>query len=166
MLKALSIIRSKNIDFLCILVGTNINKKNLTLMNEIKKLNLSNYVKLLDQNQDITSVMNGLDIFVQSSSYGEGFPNVVAEAMACGTPCIVTNVGDAAFIVDKTGWIVPPNNSLKLAKAIEQSLIELRKKNWNKRRHKARLNIKEKFEIDKMINSYNKVWNEVNRRYD
>ena len=42
-------------------------------MNEIKKLNLSSYVKLLDQNQDITSVMNGLDIFVQSSSYGEDF---------------------------------------------------------------------------------------------
>ena len=68
LLKALSIIRSKNIDFLCILVRTNINKKNLTLMNEIKKLNLSNYVKLLDQNKDITSVMNGLDIFVQSSN--------------------------------------------------------------------------------------------------
>ena len=105
-------------------------------------------------------------IFLFKVAIWRGFPNVVAEAMACGTPCIVTNVGDAAFIVDKTGWIVPPNNPLKLAKAIEQSLIELRKKNWNKRRHKARLNIKEKFEIDKMINSYNKVWNEVNRRYD
>lgn len=165
LLKALSIIRSKNIEFLCILVGTNINKKNLKLMNEIKKLNLSSYVKLLDQNNDITSVMNGLDIFVQSSSYGEGFPNVVAEAMACGTPCVVTNVGDAAFIVGKTGWTVPPNNSLKLAKAIEQSLSEFRTKNWNKRRHKARLNIKEKFEISKMISSYNKVWRGVNKRY-
>jgi glycosyltransferase involved in cell wall biosynthesis len=109
--------------------------------------------------------MNGLDIFVQSSSYGEGFPNVVAEAMACGTPCVVTNVGDAAFIVGKTGWTVPPNNSLKLAKAIEQSLSEFRTKNWNKRRHKARLNIKEKFEISKMISSYNKVWRGVNKRY-
>ena len=105
------------------------------------------------------------NIFVQSSSYGEGFPNVVAEAMACGTPCVVTNVGDAAFIVGKTGWTVPPNNSLKLAKAIEQSLSEFRTKNWNKRRHKARLNIKEKFEISKMISSYNKVWRGVNKRY-
>lgn len=166
LLKALSILKFKKIDFLCVLVGSNINKNNLKLLSEIKNLKLSRYVKLLGQKKDIASVMNGLDIFVQSSSYGEGFPNVVAEAMACGTPCVVTNVGDAAFIVDNTGWVVPPNNSLKLAKALEQSLIELRSKNWNKRRHKARLNIKEKFEIGKMISSYNKVWHEANSRYD
>ena len=79
-------------------------------MSKIKRLNLTRHIKLLGQTNNISQVMNGLDIHLLSSSYGEGFPNVVAEAMACGTPCIVTNVGDTAFVVGKTGWVVPPNN--------------------------------------------------------
>ena len=158
LLNALSLIRSKNIDFFCVLVGSNINKKNISLISEIKRLKLSNNVKLLGQNDNISHVMNGLDIFVQSSSYGEGFPNVVAESMACGAPCIVTDVGDAGFIVGNTGWVVPPNNSIKLAKAIEKALNELGTNNWNKRHRKARLRIKENFNINKMLQSYNKVW--------
>ena len=159
LLKALSIIRSKNIDFFCILVGSNIDTNNITLTSEIKKLKLSNYVKLLGQKNDILKVMNGLDIYVQSSSYGEGFPNVVAESMACGTPCVSTDVGDASFIIGKTGWIVPPNNSIKLAKAIEKSLNKVGSKEWYKRSNKARLRIKENFNIIKMIKLYNKMWN-------
>ena len=89
LLNALSLIRSKNINFFCILVGLNIDKNNFRLVSEIKRLKLSNNVKLLGQNDNISQVMNGLDIFIQSSSYGEGFPNVVAESMACATPCIV-----------------------------------------------------------------------------
>ena len=161
LLNALSLIRSKNINFFCVLVGSNINKNNFDLVSEIKRLKLSNHVKLLGQTDNISEVMNGLDIHILSSSYGEGFPNVVAESMACGTPCIVTDVGDAAFIVGKTGWVVPPKNSFKLAKAIEQALYEKSTIKWNKRCKKARSRIKVKFSISKMITLYNKVWIKV-----
>lgn len=107
--------------------------------------------------------MNGLDIYVQSSSYGEGFPNVVAKSMACGTPCIATDVGDASFIINDTGWIVPPNNSLKLADAIEEALLEVGTKEWSKKCIRARLIVKKKFEIIKMIKMYKKLWLKVYR---
>jgi glycosyltransferase involved in cell wall biosynthesis len=158
LLYALSLIRLKNIDFFCTLVGSNINKSNIDLVSKIKKLKLSNFVKLLGRNDNISEVMNGLDIHVLSSSYGEGFPNVVAESMACGTPCITTDVGDAAFIVGKTGWVVPPKNPIRLSKSIEMALNEIGTVKWKKRCNKSRAKIKEKFSINKMLESYNKIW--------
>ena len=158
LLNALSLIRLKNINFFCVLVGLNINKKNISLVSDIKRLNLSKHIKLLGQNDNISQVMNGLDLHVLSSSYGEGFPNVVAESMACGTPCIVTDIGDSAYVIGKTGWIVPPKSSIKLARAIEKALIEKDTIKWNKRCKKARLRVKENFSIGNMIKLYNKVW--------
>jgi glycosyltransferase involved in cell wall biosynthesis len=164
LLNALSLIRSKNIIFFCVLVGSKVDQNNIELTSEIKKLKLSNYVKLLGQKDNISEVMNGLDIHVLSSSYGEGFPNVVAESMACGTPSIVTDVGDSAYIVDKTGWVVPPKNSIKLSKAIMKAVYEKGTIKWNKRCIKARLRVKKNFSIGKMLKLYNKVWNEVYKK--
>ena len=163
LLRALSIIKSKNINFLCVLVGSRIDNNNVDLISQIKKLQLSNHIKLLGQNSNISEVMNGLDIYVQCSSYGEGFPNVVAESMACGTPCIVTDVGDASDIVGETGWTVPPNRSIKLAKTINIVLNEIKKKNWSKKCNQARSRIKEKFYLKKMLESYHETWNIIQK---
>jgi glycosyltransferase involved in cell wall biosynthesis len=67
---------------------------------------------------------NGLDLLV-SSSLGEGFSNVIAEAMSCGVPCVVTDVGDSAVIVGSFGEVVPPRQPDAMARAIERLVSRL-----------------------------------------
>jgi glycosyltransferase involved in cell wall biosynthesis len=74
--------------------------------------------------EDMPAVHNALDVAVSSSSYGEGSSNVIGEAMACGVPCVVTNVGDSAWVVGDTGMVVPPKNPVALMNAIDRSLDE------------------------------------------
>tara|TARA_Y100000389_G_scaffold205091_1_gene263012 strand:- start:4697 stop:5839 length:1143 start_codon:yes stop_codon:yes gene_type:complete len=169
LLYALSIVKKNNINFFCILVGTNINRNNSNLVYLIKKLKLSKNVKLLGSSSNIPEIMNGIDVHILSSRYGEGFPNVVAEAMACKTPCIVTKVGDSSLIVGKTGWVAPIKSPTKLAKIIQKALSEIGTENWKKRCDYSRMRIEKKFNIRKMLTSYNKAWHntldENNQKY-
>lgn len=158
LIKSLSLLKSKKYNFICVLVGSNINYKNKELLDQIKNLKLNRNVKLLGNSNNINQVMNGIDIYIQSSRYGEGYPNVVAEAMACQTPCIVTDIGDAAYIIGKTGWVVKPNDPVMLSKSIEKALLMKKKKDWKNLCSKTRNRIKKNFNLNKMINSYKRLW--------
>lgn len=68
---------------------------------------------------DVERVYPAFDIAVNSSAYGEGFSNVVGEAMACGVPCVVTDVGDAAHIVNGQGAVIRARDAGALASAVE-----------------------------------------------
>jgi len=156
---ALGILKQKNKLFYSILVGTGVNNENYILNNLIDKNDLVNTVKLLGQRNDIPVVMNGLDIHVLSST-AEAFPNVLAEAIACGTPCVTTNVGDAALIVGDTGWVVSPNDPQALANAIMQAIEEKQTNHqaWSERKQRCRKRIVENFSIEKMVENYHRVW--------
>lgn len=94
------------------------------LEGQVDALGLSGCIYLLGERSDVTRLMAALDIFSLSSAFGEGFPNVVGEAMACGIPCVVTDVGDAAQVVGNTGLVTSPRNPTAMASALSQ-LIEM-----------------------------------------
>ncbi len=160
LLRALSIIKSSIQDFKFVLVGPDMNISNMRLNNEINYLGLEQNILLLEQRVDIPVVMNGIDINILSSAFGEGFPNVIAEAMACGTPCVATDVGDTAFIVGNTGWIIPPGNPQALANAILKAVEEklTKKQTWSARKMACRNRIKEHFGIETFLTNYHQVW--------
>ena len=113
---------------------------------------------LLGQRDDIPAIMTALDLHILPSA-SEAFPNVVAEAMACGTPCLTTSVGDAPLIVGDIGWVVAPQNSLELSQAILK-IIELKKdaEAWSIRQKLARRRIVDNFGVEKMVDAYGAVW--------
>lgn len=75
---------------------------------------------------DMRSVYSALDVLCSSSVYGEGFSNAVGEAMACGVPCAVTDVGDSAEIVDGLGEVSPPGDTVSLKEALMRLLDRTR----------------------------------------
>lgn len=130
---------------------------NGALSSLIARLGLSDQIRLLGQRNDIPAVMNALDLHVMSSA-SEAFPNVLAEAMACGTPCVSTDVGDAAVIIGDTGWVVPPRNSVALADAISHALQEGDARDWRDRKSSARTRVEMQFSMDRMVRSYRAIW--------
>lgn len=161
LLESLSIVKQKGYDFDLVLVGKDLNKDNMLLLKYIKKYGLAEQTYLLDQRNDISGIMNALDIHILSSSYGEGFPNVIAEAMACGTPCIATNIGDSGIIIDDYGWLVEARSPKSLAEAIKTALIVKQDiSKWKNMKISAQKQVIDNFSLEKMIDKYNSVWRE------
>jgi len=157
LLQALSEVAARGRPVRCVFVGGGLTAKNPVLTGLLSKYNLNGSVVLAGSRGDIPAVMNALDFHILPSA-SEAFPNVVAEAMACGTPCVVTDVGDAAVIVGDTGWVVPPKTPVLLAAAIEEARNGFGGENDAKRRIQARQRIKDNFSLEKMTRAYRQLW--------
>lgn len=161
LISSLALLKDMGHTFQCLLVGQGLTQDNVQLVSWLKDMDLQNEVILLGQRNDVPAVMNALDVHVLSS-LGEAFPNVLAEAMASGTPCVTTDVGDAAVIVGDTGWVAPPKNPKALAQAISEALDAMRAcSKWSDRQQAARKRIIEHFSLDRMVQAYSLVWEET-----
>lgn len=162
LLRALAILKDDYPQVYCSMVGTNIDNQNDELnklihdvLGENNKLILNGWV------ENVIYVMNSFDLLVLPS-VGEAFPNVVAEAMALGIPCVVTDVGDAAEIVGETGWVVPVSNPNALAQAIIMAIDEMQNTDkWDNRSVECRQRIINNYSLEKMTNCYINIWNSI-----
>jgi glycosyltransferase involved in cell wall biosynthesis len=143
-----------------LLCGDGINWENRSLRRWIEEAEITKQCRLIGRRHDMARVTAALDIALSSSSYGEGFPNVIGEAMSCGVPCVVTDVGDSALIVGQTGRIVAPRNSEDLAKAVRE-LIELGHEERTRLGIAARCRIKEHFDLPNIVRRYQNLYQEL-----
>jgi glycosyltransferase involved in cell wall biosynthesis len=101
---------------------------------------------------DMNAVYNALDILCSSSAFGEGFPNVVGEAMAAGVLCVVTDVGDSAILVGDERFVVPPGDPVRLASRIEY-LLSISKTERNDIRAHLRDRVVEHFSVARLTSA-------------
>jgi len=146
------------VTFRCCFVGPDMTSENSTLTALINQQDIADIVDLCGETSDVPGLMNQIDCHVLPSAFGEAFPNVVAEAMACGVPCVVTDVGDAAFMVGDTGWVVPARNAQALSDALYDVLLEAAQPEWRTRKKRCRERATQQFAIATMVDRYEAIW--------
>jgi glycosyltransferase involved in cell wall biosynthesis len=139
-----------------VLCGRDVDANNAVLVETLRKLALTNRCHLLGHRPDVAELMAAMDVVV-SSSRTEGFPNAIGEALACGVPCVGTDVGDTRRIIGPGGAIVPPREARTLAAAIlrllERPPVERQRIGELGRRH-----VEAYFEISRLAEEHLNVW--------
>jgi glycosyltransferase involved in cell wall biosynthesis len=143
-----------------ILCGLDIDANNASLAGWIADAGIGDVCHLLGYRRDAARVIAALDVAASSSAYGEAFPNVLAEAMACEVPCVATDVGDSAYIVGDTGTIVPPRAPVALADAWD-SLIAKGPDHLRTLGRAARQRVEEKFALRQVIREYEGLYEAI-----
>jgi glycosyltransferase involved in cell wall biosynthesis len=113
-------------------------------------------VHFMGECSDVPALMAALDVAVLPSAFGEGFSNVIGEAMATEVPCVATDVGDSASIIGSTGYVVPPRNPRALASAIGELVADpaLRGQLGAAARHR----IEEFYSLPVAVHYYETLW--------
>jgi len=139
-----------------LLCGMDITWQNSQLVGWIDAAGIRECCHLLGHREDMSRIFAGIDI-ATSSSRSEAFPIAIGEAMACETPCVVTNVGDSALMVGETGTVVTPGDPHALAEAwrklIEAGPAVRRRLGWA-----ARQRVQQHFALPAIVERYQTIY--------
>lgn len=144
-----------------LLAGKDVDVANSVLQAAIAQYGLQDRMHLLGRRDDMPRLMAALDVLA-SSSHGEAFPNVLGEAMACGVPCAVTDVGDSADIVGNTGRVVPAGDMQGLAREL-LALLQLPSAERAALGQQARQRVQDHYEIGRVARLYEAAYEQVAR---
>jgi glycosyltransferase involved in cell wall biosynthesis len=133
--------------------GENLTWDNADLVTWIDDAGIRSRCHLLGRRSDVARIQASLDVGCLSSRGGEAMPLTIGEAMACGVPCAVTDVGDAALLVGETGRVAPPRDPAALAAAIE-ALLALNPEERARAGEAARRRIAERYSLQSIADRY------------
>jgi glycosyltransferase involved in cell wall biosynthesis len=156
-LRAAAVIAATHPDVHFLLAGRELDGENRPLRQLIRELGLENRTHLLGERTDIARLVAALDIFCLSSSHGESFPIIVGEAMSSAVPCVVTDVGDSAWILGGTGRVTLPRDPAALAAACEE-LLALTRAGRETLGRAARARVVELFSLPTVVGEYEALY--------
>lgn len=142
-----------------LMVGRGLTESNRELASWIRGTGVAERFHCAGERLDVPGVLSSMDIFCLSSRT-EGFPNVVAEAMAMGLACVATDVGDAAFLLGDTGRIVPPESPDVLAAGLI-NLVRLGEEGRSELGTAARARVRSEFSIQRALERFDAVYAQV-----
>ncbi|MCI0696919.1 glycosyltransferase [candidate division KSB1 bacterium] len=131
------------------------------LENMVHETGLHGRIRFLGIRKDVNEILNAIDILVLPSIAGEGLPNVILEAMACGKPVIATTVGGAPEAIrdGENGFLVPPKNVIAMHEALE-TILSARDK-ISQYSQKSRAIAEREFSLQKQLTSFQMLYNNL-----
>ncbi len=142
-----------------LLAGDGITDANPLLAELVDRGGLRGRVSLLGLRTDTERLFAALDVSTLTSAY-ESFPNVIGESMACGVPCVATDVGDTRRIVGDTGVVVPPRNADALLAAWSR-MLDVGSEGRRALGARARQRIAASYSIASVADRYLRLYREV-----
>lgn len=139
-----------------LLAGTGVNYDNAELVAIIDNLDLTKNVQLLGEQHNLPELTANLTLAVSSSAFGEGFPNVVGEAMACAVPVVATDIGDTRWVMGDCGKLVPAKD----AHALAEACLDILRRSPEERRTlgtAGRERIQNLFSIQQVLTQFDKI---------
>jgi len=161
--EALNYVLELGWDVVLVCVGSNVKIGNSALEGVIPKSVDEKRYFLLGEQKDMGLFYSGLDIFISSSRWGEGFPNVVAEAMSYQLPCVATDVGETRPLLGDSGVVVRNNSAEALAEGIID-LLRISKGARAKLGSQAQKRVEVKYGMEKIGETYFQIYTESVRR--
>jgi len=158
--RASALLRDCRPDLHFVLCGDGSSWNNNELSRWIVDAGMRERFHLIGRRDDLPRITAGLDVSCLTSAYGEAFPLVLGEAMACGVPCVVTDVGDCAMIVGETGIVTAPGDAEGIARGVKR-ILEMTEDDRQRLGESARCRIQENFSLDRIAKQYEALYEET-----
>lgn len=150
-------------DAVFVFAGSGVDSANEELARRTSELGLSGRVRFLGERHDVAALYTSFDVFWMSSTargIAEGFPNVVGEAMACGVPCVASDIGDAALLIGQTGRVVPSGDWRAFGDATAE-LLDAGPQTLERLGSEARARIERHYSLEATSRAYHALYSEV-----